>query len=53
MAADSRTTSTSLIAVLWLGLLVVAAPADAARLATPKQVAPAEGVSVAELPAFS
>jgi hypothetical protein len=36
-----------------IGLLVVAAPANAARLATPKQVAPADGAAVAEVPPFS
>jgi hypothetical protein len=34
-------------------VLLVAAPADAARLATPKPIAPADGASVAEVAPFS
>ena len=53
MAADSRTTRSSLSAVVLLGLLVGVAPADAARLAAPKPIAPADGASVAEVPPFA
>lgn len=53
MAADPRTDRIRLSALLALVVLLLAAPADAARLAAPKPIAPAEGASVAELPPFS
>jgi hypothetical protein len=54
MAADPRTDRNRLSALLVLTVLLVgAAPAEAARLATPKPTAPADGASVVELPAFA
>jgi hypothetical protein len=53
MAADSRTTRSSLSAVLLLGVLVGAAAADGARLPAPKPIAPADGASVTEVPPFA
>jgi hypothetical protein len=53
MAADPRTDRIRLSALLAFVVLLLAAPADAARLAASKPTAPAEGASVAELPPFS
>jgi hypothetical protein len=52
MAADPHTTFPGSVLVALVALLV-AAPADAARLPTPKPLAPADAASVAELPPFS
>jgi hypothetical protein len=53
MAADRRSSNTFPVRVITaLAVLLLAAPAEAARLATPDQVAPAEGASVGELPPF-
>ena len=53
MAADPRAHKTVLTGLLALALLVVAAPAEAARLGTPKQLSPADGASVGTLPPFA
>jgi hypothetical protein len=53
MAADPRTDRFLRSVLVALVALVVAAPADAARLPTPKPIAPADGASVAEFPPFS
>jgi hypothetical protein len=53
MAADPRTDRVPRSVLVALVALLVAAPADAARIASPQQIAPAEGASVAELPSFS
>jgi hypothetical protein len=53
MAADSRTDRIRLSALLALVALLLAAPAEGARLAAPKPIAPADGAAVGEIPPFS
>ena len=52
MAADPRTDKRPLLALV-ITALALAAPAQAAGLPTPKQVAPPDGASVTALPPFS
>jgi hypothetical protein len=55
MAADPRSAQTLVrpLIVALAAVLAVASPAEAARLATPKQVSPADGAGVAAIPPFA